>query len=251
MSPIVLLSIVLQIAFAVHAVRTGRPMYWVFILLIGSYIAVAVYFFAEVLPEMQNGRAARRVVRGLHGRIDPERQKRLAMRRLDMVDTLDNRRHLAEHSLISGDYQQAAELYQSCLKGLYKTDPDLMLGLAKAQFALGHAGQARGTLDALIAANPNYRSSDGHLLYARAVEAQGDLDAALHEYEALVQGYPGEEGRVRYGLLLKQKGERSKAVAVFTEVVKRAGASPRYYQQEQREWIDLAKREMRDVGQPA
>jgi len=59
MSPIVLLSIVLQIAFAVHVVRTGRPMYWVFILLIGSYVAIAVYFFAEVLPEMQNSGAAR------------------------------------------------------------------------------------------------------------------------------------------------------------------------------------------------
>lgn len=251
MSPIVLLSIVLQIAFAVHAVRTGRPMYWVFILLIGSYIGVAVYFFAEFLPEMQSSRATRRVVRGFQDKVDPERMKRVAARQLDIADTLDNRRRLAEHSLLSGDYQQAAELYQSCLKGLYKTDPHLMLGLAKAQFALGHARQTRDTLDALIAANPNYRSNDGHLLYARAVEADGDLDAALHEYEALVQGYPGEEGRVRYGLLLKQTGEHPKATAVFKEVVKRADVSPRYYQQEQREWIDLAKRELKELGQPA
>ena len=36
---------------AVHAIRTGRPMYWLFLLLIGSYIAVVIYVIAEVVPE--------------------------------------------------------------------------------------------------------------------------------------------------------------------------------------------------------
>ena len=63
MSPILILSVVLQIACAVHVVRTGRPMYWIFILLVFSYIAVAIYFFAEILPGMRNDPSARRVVR--------------------------------------------------------------------------------------------------------------------------------------------------------------------------------------------
>ena len=63
MSPILLLSIVLQIGCAVHVVRTGRPMYWIFLLLIGSYIAVVIYVIAEVVPEMRNSAGARRIVR--------------------------------------------------------------------------------------------------------------------------------------------------------------------------------------------
>jgi hypothetical protein len=244
MSPVLLLSILLQITCAVHVVRSGRPMYWIFILLIGSYIAVAIYFFAEILPELRHSRGARRVVRGVQDRIDPERQKRHATRQLDLADTQANRRRLAEESLLAGDYQQAAELYESSLKGLYETDPVLMLGLAKAQFGLSQPAAARRTLDALIAANPDFRSSDGHLLYARAVEAEGDIDAALHEYETLAQGYPGEEGRVRYGLLLKKHGDAVKANEVFREVLKRADVSPKYYRREQREWIEIAKREL-------
>ena len=96
----------------------------------------------------------------------------------------------------------------------------------------------------LIAANPDFRSSEGHLLYARAVEAEGDIDAALHEYEALAQGYPGEEGRVRYALLLKQRGDAARANEVFREVLKRADVSPKYYRREQREWVEIAKREL-------
>ncbi|UHQ19442.1 tetratricopeptide repeat protein [Lysobacter sp. KIS68-7] len=248
MSPLLILSVALQIACAVHVVRTGRPMYWIFILLVGSFIGIAVYFFAEILPNIGSSRTARRAVRGVRDRVDPEHGKRRAARQLEVADTLDNRRRLAEQSMASGDYQQALALYQKSLTGLYKTDPDLMLGVAQAQFALSQPAQARATLDALIAANPNFRSSEGHLLYARAVEATGDIDAALHEYDAVAQDFPGEEGRVRYAQLLKRAGQRAKAAEVFNESIKRTSLAPKYYQRDQRAWVDLAKRELQDLA---
>lgn len=245
MSPILILSILLQVGFAVHAVRTGRPIYWVFILLIGSYLGVAIYFFAEVLPDLHSSHGSRRVVGGLRNRIDPERKKRQASRQLEVADTAENRRQLAEQSLLSGDYQQAMELYRSALTGLYQTDPTLMLGLAKAQFALDQPEDARRTLDGLIAANPSFRSSEGHLLYARATEAAGDTEAALHEYETLAPGFPGEEGRVRYALLLKRQGNTEKANELFRESIRRASLAPKYYRREQHELIELAQRELK------
>lgn len=243
MAPLLVLSILLQIGCIVHVVRTGRPTFWIFLLIAGSYIAIAAYLLAEVLPDMRNSRTANRAIRNAQDRIDPERRKRQASRQLDVADTVENRRRLAEESLASGDYQQAAELYRSGLKGLYQTDPDLMLGLAKAQFALSQPDEAKRTLDALIAANPKFRSSEGHLLYARSIEAMGDTAAAQHEYEALIQGFTGEEARVRYGLLLKRDGQVAKASEIFAEVLKRARLAPKYYQREQREWIEIAKRE--------
>jgi hypothetical protein len=244
MSPVILLSIVLQIACCVHVIRTGRPLYWVFILLVFSYIAVAIYFIAEILPGLGNDPAARKVVRKVKDRIDPEREKRNASQQFVLSDTQATRRRLAEESLRSGDFQQAVELFRGALKGLYETDPEMMMGLARAQFGLGQAAEARATLDALIAANPGYRSKDGHLLYARTVEASGDLPAALHEYESVVPGYPGEEARLRYGMLLVRNNDQAKAREVFNEILTRSAASPRYYQREQREWIDAAKREL-------
>ena len=245
MSPVILLSILLQIACGVHVVRTGRPMYWLFILFIGSFIAVVVYLVAEVLPDLGNNPGARKAMRSARNRIDPQRGKRHAAARLDLADTADNRLKLAEESFNTGDFEQAETLYRSALQGLYKTDPDLMLGLAKAQFARGQARETKESLDALIAANPTYRSHDGHLLFARALEAMGDTKAALFEYETLAQGYPGEEGRGRYALLLQRDGQSDAAQAVFADMLKRAAAAPSYYRREQREWVDLAKREAR------
>lgn len=243
MHPLFILSALLQIGCAIHVVRTGRPMYWIFLLLIGSYVAIAVYLFAEVLPGMGQSPAARRALRGARDRIDPERRKRQATQQLDVADTLDNRRRLAQESFDSGDYQQAAELYRSGLRGLYQTDPELMLGLARSQFALNLHADARKTLEALIAANPGFRSSDGHLLYARCLEALGEIPAAIREYETLVDSFPGEEARLRFGLLLKREGRTAQAAEMFNTTLKRSRVAPKYYQREQREWIDLAKHE--------
>ena len=248
MSPVILLSIVLQVACCVHVIRNGRPLYWIFILLAFSYIAVAIYFIAEILPGLRNDPGARRAMRKVKQRIDPEREKRDANRQFGLSDTQANRRRLAEESLLSGDYQQATELYRGALKGLYETDPDAMLGLAKAQFGLGQAQEARTTLDSLIAANPGFRSKDGHLLYARTVEATGNLREALHEYETVVQGYPGEEARMRYALLLVRNGDTAKAKEIFNEILVRSAASPRYYQREQRQWIDAARKELATIS---
>lgn len=243
MHPLFVLSAVLQLGCIVHAVRTHRPYYWIFILMAGSFIGIAAYFFAELLPNLGQSRTARKALRTAHDRIDPERRKREATRQLDVADTLDNRRRLAQESFNSGDYQQAAELYRSGLRGLYATDPELMLGLALLQFALNLHTEARQTLDALIAANPDFRSNDGHLLYARCLEALGDIPGAIHEYEALVEGFPGEEARVRFGLLLKREGRTAQASEIFKTVLKRSRVAPKYYQREQREWIDIASRE--------
>lgn len=246
--PILILSIVLQVACCVHVVRTGRPMYWILILLMFSYIAVLIYFIAEILPDLRNGRGSRKVVRKVRNALDPERDKRRAEQNLQLSDTQANRRELAAESLRHGDYGRAAELYQGALKGLYATDPELMLGLARAQYGMKRPQEAKATLDALIAANPTYRSKEGHLLYAKSVEETGDVAAALEEYAAVVQGYPGEEARLRYGLLLKRSGDKARAAELFKEILDRSAVAPKYYQREQRDWIETARQELSALG---
>ncbi|AVY66294.1 tetratricopeptide repeat protein [Xanthomonas translucens] len=245
MNPIVLLSLALQLACCVHVVRSGRPLYWIFILLIFSYLGILIYVIAELLPQWRNDPRARRHLRKVGATLDPNRDTRTAGNRLELADTVDNRRQLAELHLGNGEYAQAAEVFESGLRGIHRDDPWLLLGLAKAQFGLEQPAAVKATLDRLIAANPQFRSHDGHLLYARATEALGQTDAALEEYAALADDYPGEEARVRYAQLLQRAGQPQRAGDVFNEVLKRSRLAPRYYQRDQRQWIDLASRELK------
>jgi len=132
--PILLIvSVALQIACGVHVVRSGRQLYWLWILFIGSYIAVAVYVLVAVIPDLRNDPRSRRAARNVLHTFDPQRRKREIQQQLEIADTIENRRALAEESMRLGDYANAAELYRSVLTGVYKDDAAFLLGLARAQ----------------------------------------------------------------------------------------------------------------------
>ena len=182
-------------------------------------------------------------------RRNPTRERRRIEEKLRIADTLENRLHLAGECMNLGDFDYATELYQGALKGLYATDPTILLGLARAQAARNDFAGCRATLDTLIKANPDYRSPDGHLLYARSIEALGDTDAALKEYEALATSFPGEEGRVRYAELLISKGDAQKAREMLNHVLDRARHAPRYYRKKEAAWINRAKDLLRTLAE--
>jgi hypothetical protein len=241
-------SLALQFVCLVHMVRSGRPYWWIWVIMIGSYLGVAVYIFTQMLPDLRNDPRSRRLARQVVHTIDPERQRRRIAQELEAADTVDNRRRLAEESMRLGDYANAAQLYGSVLKGLYATDPLFMLGLAQAQAGMREYALARDTLDGLIKANPDFRSADGHFLYARCLEELGDTTRALEEYEALSTSYPGEEARLRYGLLLKKLERYADSRRVFNDMLKRAKVAPGYYRRKEKAHLEAAKRELAALG---
>jgi len=103
---------------------------------------------------------------------------------------------------------------------------------------------ARATLELLRQRNPEFKSADAQLLYARTLDAQDALDEAEREYAALAPGYPGAEARLRYGLLLKRRGKLQEAQRVLKDLLDGAHLSPAHYRRAQAEWLDRARREL-------
>ena len=139
-------------------------------------------------------------------------------------------------------YDEAIAQYREALTGLYEHDPNLMLGLAQAQFGKGDAHAARTTLDELIRLNPEFRSPAGHLLYARALEKEGEVQKALEEYRVLAPSYPGAEASVRFAQLLLAQGQRTEAQQVARELLEQARLAPGHYRKAQRPWLEAAQR---------
>ncbi len=92
--------------------------------------------------------------------------------------------------------------------------------------------------------NPDFKSADAGLLYARALEALDALDEAEREYAAVAPGFPGAEARLRYALLLKRRGKLQEARAITQGSARRRKArAPRITAGRRREWLDRARRE--------
>lgn len=239
--PLLILSVIVQIGLILHVVRTGRPMYWIFIILIAPGIGSLAYAIIELLPELSSSGQGRRAMRGIRKTLDPGGDLRQREREHRLSGSVDAARHLASELLENGQYDEAIAHYEQSLTGLYEFDPDLLLGLATALFANEDFEKVRGTLDLLIERNPDFRSQDGHLLYARSVAACGDEDKALDEYKAVTAYYAGAEARLHYGLFLEKLGDNTAALAEFEEIISTAELAPRHYRKAQSSWISQAK----------
>jgi hypothetical protein len=135
-------------------------------------------------------------------------------------------------------------MYQAGLKGIFEHDPTLLLGLARAQFAKRDFAAARATLERLTAANPEFKSADAQLLYARALDAEDLLDEAERQYASIAPGYPGAEAKLRYGLLLKRRGKIQEARRELKDLLDGAQLGPPHYRKAQAEWLERARREL-------
>ena len=244
MSLIFILTLAVQAGLIVHVIKTGRNSLWIWAIALLPAAGSLAYVVVEILPGLFGGRAARRTRAGVRRMIDPNRDLRQAAAAVEISGNVDARRRLAEELYERAQYAEAVEVYRAGLTGIFEPDPTLLLGMAHAQFAAGDHAAARASLERLIEHNPDFRSSEGHLLYARSLEELGALDAAEQEYAAVAPGYPGAEAKLRYALLLKRLGKADEARLLLKDLVDGAALAPAHYRRAQAEWLDRARREL-------
>lgn len=237
-----ILSIAIQAGLIIHVIKTGRNQIWIWVLALLSFPGIIAYVAVEIIPDLFRSRTAQRTARGLKKAMDPTADLRRYESEARLAGNVSSRQRYAEELTRHGRYDEAIAQYRSALTGLYEHDPNLMLGVAQAQFAKGDATAARTTLDELIRLNPDFRSPQGHLLYAQALETEGNVTKALEEYQVLAPSYPGAEAAVRYAQLLKAQGSREESQKVARELLEQARIAPAHYRKAQKTWLDQAER---------
>src|SRR5688572_22925401 len=241
------LTIVVSVLLIIHCIKTGRDKIWVWVLIWLNFIPFAgpaAYIAFEIIPERARTLTGRRAIKGVQRAINPEGDLKRLEQEMQVSGNVSAKQRYADELVRLGRAAEAVTVYQSCLTGVFADDPKLLLGFAHAQFAAGDAAGTRRTLDDLIARNPEFKSSDGHLLYARALVGEANMAKAREEYAALVEYYPGAEAAVRYAKLLKLEGEAALARETLENLLGRAKLAPAHYRKAQREWLNEAEKEL-------
>jgi hypothetical protein len=238
--------LIIDLAFAWHAIRTGRSPLWIAVIgLLGPLGWIAYVVFA-VLPDMLGSGAARRLADNVINTADPGRGYREKKRNVELVGSVNSKRELAEECIRMHRFADAIELYEGAMHGpLGGNDPALLKGLARARMLSGDGAGAEALFLKLREVDPAAFDADAELDYARALALQGKNDAAIQQYEKVVARYPGEEARARFALLLESVGQQSRAQALFQEIIKSVTGAPSYYRARQREWLQLARQHLK------
>lgn len=265
-----LIALLVQLGCVLHVVRSGRSRLWILpimflpwlgwlvVPLLGllippllgyfllPWLGCLAYLLFAVLPDVLRGHApVRRIFDDAAGLADSGASYSRKKRDVETIGSAQSKRVFAEECIKRGRYQEAVDLYTSAIGGAHSEDPALLHGLARARLLAGDAAGAQEAFESLRAVSPADFTVDARLDYARALALQGKNDAAKSEYQSILPVYPGEEARCRYALLLQNTGDRAGAEKLFREIVDAMRDAPGYYRRRQREWVNIAKQNLR------
>jgi len=225
----------------VHVVRTGREIYWIFIILMAfPPLGALIYFFAVVLPELTRGPTARKVGRAARETLDPLRDYREARAAHDQSPTVHNQMRLAAAAAELGRHDEAEALYAQAAHGVHADDPALLLGRAKALVELNRPAEALELLQKLSADGKEGQTPQAVLTFARAYEGLGRADEAARSYEWAAPRLPGLEGIARQAAFLAHRGRKPEAAEALAEIDRRLDRANPHFQKEGRIWRDFA-----------
>lgn len=232
-----------QVFFAIHAIRTGRDRYWIFIIIFFPGAGCLIYFFAEYLPYIQQDGRMRTFKTQVSHSLNPGKQLRLLKEQVELTPSIKNKKLLAEAYVNQGLFDEAISLFESCQDGAHKNDLSMLEGLSCAHFFKGDYQSAEAYLEMVLAHEETIKPAPFQLLLARCREARGRDESAEQLYRQVIKTFSGEEARCRYAMFLKKKGRLSEADALFDETLNNARLSPRYYRRTQKPWIETARKE--------
>jgi hypothetical protein len=229
------------IAMCVHVVRSGRELFWIWIILIVfPPVGALVYFIAVVLPELIRGPTARKLGRAAQETLDPARAYRDAKAAHDVAPTVHNQMKLAAAAAELGRHAEAEALYDQALQGVHADDPALLLCRAKALVELGRPAEALPLLEKLSEEGKEGRTPQAVLALARALEGLGRRIEAEKAYEWAAPRFPGLEGVARQAAFLAREGRRPEAEAALAEIDRRIDRANPHFRREARAWRDFA-----------
>ncbi len=212
------LHFIVALFFAVHALRSGQPMYWLIILFSFPLLGSIVYFLVIYLPDSRLDRGARKIVTVAAKTLDPTKELRAAQAAFEYTPTAQNRMRLAVALLDSGDARAAAANYEACLKGPYASDLEIRFGAAGAYFACARFDDAITHLNFVRRTDAGFRAEQVSLLMARALAgAERRLDAK-NEFESALQRFGSFECRAEYAIWAATVGDTETATRLKTEI---------------------------------
>ena len=238
--PGLLLSLVFSVLLCVHAVRTGKDMFWLWIILLFQPLGGLVYLVAIVIPDLFRGPTARKVGRATRETLDPMRSYRDAKAACDLAPTVHNQMRLAAAASELGRHEEAEALYRNAMQGVHADDPALLLGRARALIELGRPGEALPLLEQLRGEGKEADTPQASLAFARAYEGLGRTEDAARAYDTAVTRFPGLEAIARQAAFLARAGQRQQASELLSEIDKRLSRANPHFRKEGRVWRDLA-----------
>jgi hypothetical protein len=222
-----------------HCVKKGNQGKWIWIIVCVPVIGSLIYIFSEIITKRGIGN----VQSNINTIIFPTGRVKDLEKKLEFANTFDNKVALADAYLAASSLQQAIDLYESCLIGVFSDNEYVITKLILSYY------QAERYEDAVKIAQKVLRSTDfnkspAHIVYALCLEKTGKPDLAEKELKAMGGKYSNFEARLNYGQFLIRVNRNAEAKVIFTEMLQEASHMTSRESRGNTQWLRKAREEM-------
>lgn len=235
------LMLAAQIACIIHVVRSGRPYWWIWLILVVPLVGIAVYLYLEVRPSL-----GRHWFQGLVWKLKSSRQRiRELETRLTESTTVRNRLTLADELHAAGQYDRECHVLEEGLRGAFRDDPTLLMRLAEAHLSAGRIAEAARLLETVTPEKSPESQLQFALLRARISSHQGSSEAESQFQQVLAKKY-SEAPRYYYAEHLLRSDRKAEATAILRDILLQYRRGTVVWRYQERRWYQAAKQLLRN-----
>jgi hypothetical protein len=176
--------------------RSEQRWYWIIILFPG--IGCAIYLY----DTFYNRRNIQSLAQGVREAVNSNYRVEQLEKAVRFADNITNKTNLANAYVGQGRYNEAIDLYKSCLTGFMSEDPDLRMKLLYAYFRSEDYATAIG-YGKLLENEKAFRNAEARIAYAWSLHHTGQTPEAQRLFEDMDRSFTNYRHRVEYGKFLK------------------------------------------------
>lgn len=176
------IHVIIAVFFAIHAIRNGRPFFWLWILFVFPFLGSVVYFFAEYLPSSRMPYQANAVGRKMLHVLQPNRALNQLKSQYETVPSIENAVHYADALTSTGKASEAISILQQKMNSLCENDPAFLEKLAVAYLQDQQSEKVLEVTTKIKNIDPEFKKEDMALLRALSFHQLNQEDQARQEF---------------------------------------------------------------------
>lgn len=236
------IPIALQAICVIHCMRTGNQK-WIWLIIFLPVIGALIYFFSEILT----GNKINQVTSGVGSVLNPGGSIKKLEEQLRFSDTFQNRIALADAYLANGHTQNAIDLYEHSLTGVFTENEYLIKQLIVAYANVGRFADILPLAKKLYN-TPQFIRSREHMIYAIALENTGNSEQAEKEFKSMNSRFAYFEARYQYALFLIRAQRQAEAKDLLEAMIHEGGHLSSRERRASQQWISNAKEELKKLS---
>ncbi len=191
--------ILLQCFCVYHAYKNDKDRIWYFIIVLLPIVGCLIYIFDNFKTPDNLGE----ISENLKSAVQTNHRVKRLQKAIEFSDTINNKTLLADEYVKLKRYDDAIQLYESCLEGYNADDKEILMRLIKAAYLsedyekVVHQGKK-------LRGDNLFRNSEEELYFAKALYHTGASDLAIEVFESLDVQYANYRQRLTYYTLLKE-----------------------------------------------